>query len=213
MKALCKYVCLISAAGLLYTLPAAAQLDDAKEAAENIGDKIGDGAKAIGDGAKGLVNKVRKAPASKKADDPVAKENLQDAALSPLGDLNVRKRDVPKLLLDMSSPYEQVADRSCAGLKTRVLELDAVLGPDMDAPKPDMSSDEKTDKRRKDLSVAAVASGAGSLIPFRGLVREATGASARDREIRRQYQKGVARRAYLKGIGKARGCSHPAAPL
>jgi hypothetical protein len=49
-------------------------------------------------------------------------------------------------------------------------------------------------------------------IPFRSLVREATGASAHERRLRAAFQAGVARRSYLKGVGAQLGCAPPAAP-
>ena len=49
-------------------------------------------------------------------------------------------------------------------------------------------------------------------IPFRSLVREATGASEHERKLRSAFQGGVARRAYLKGVGAQLGCAPPAAP-
>jgi hypothetical protein len=47
----------------------------------------------------------------------------------------------------------------------------------------------------------------GTLIPFRGLVRAATGATKHENMIRREYRKGVARRAYLRGIAATRRCT------
>ena len=49
-------------------------------------------------------------------------------------------------------------------------------------------------------------------IPFRSIVREATGASAHERKLRAAFERGVARRAYLKGVGAQLGCAPPAAP-
>jgi hypothetical protein len=50
----------------------------------------------------------------------------------------------------------------------------------------------------------------GSLIPFRGVIREISGANAHDRALREAVIAGVARRSFLKGIGQARGCRYPA---
>lgn len=52
----------------------------------------------------------------------------------------------------------------------------------------------------------------GSVIPFRGLVREATGAAEADRNLRAAYTAGMVRRSFLKGWGLGRGCAYPARP-
>ena len=44
------------------------------------------------------------------------------------------------------------------------------------------------------------------------MVREATGASEHERQLRAAYERGVARRAYLKGVGAQMGCAPPASP-
>jgi hypothetical protein len=50
----------------------------------------------------------------------------------------------------------------------------------------------------------------GSLIPFRGIIRELSGANDQQRKVSTAIQAGVARRAYLKGVGQQRGCAYPA---
>lgn len=52
----------------------------------------------------------------------------------------------------------------------------------------------------------------GSFIPFSGIVREVSGANAKEREFRTAVSAGMVRRAYLKGLGQARGCNNPARP-
>jgi hypothetical protein len=51
-----------------------------------------------------------------------------------------------------------------------------------------------------------------SLIPFRGLIRELSGANAQDRAIQAAIQAGLARRGFLKGVGAVRRCGYPASP-
>jgi hypothetical protein len=50
---------------------------------------------------------------------------------------------------------------------------------------------------------------ASGLIPFRSLVRRATGAYAYQKKYNQAYKLGAQRRAYLKGVGLARGCPPP----
>lgn len=50
----------------------------------------------------------------------------------------------------------------------------------------------------------------GSFIPFRGLIREVSGANAHKRAMETAIVAGLARRSFLKGTGQARGCAYPA---
>ena len=53
---------------------------------------------------------------------------------------------------------------------------------------------------------------ASDVIPFRGIVRQVTGAARHDEYVQAAILAGTARRAYLKGLGEARGCKPPATP-
>jgi hypothetical protein len=58
-----------------------------------------------------------------------------------------------------------------------------------------------------------VASGAASdVIPFRGWIRKLSGAEQHDRYVQAAITAGAVRRAYLKGLGEAKGCDPPATP-
>ena len=45
-----------------------------------------------------------------------------------------------------------------------------------------------------------------SLIPFRGLVREVTGAAPAERRLQAAIGAGLARRGYLRGLAETRHC-------
>ena len=45
-----------------------------------------------------------------------------------------------------------------------------------------------------------------SIIPFRGLVREVSGAASSERRVQIATYAGVARRGFLHGMYRARGC-------
>lgn len=150
---------------------------------------------------------VTQAPAVADAANPVGDRTFKDAVLSPLSDLNIRRREFPELLAPINSPYDPIGDDSCAGLSGEIAVLDEILGPDIDISDEELGESTKLKSRAKDVSIAGVASAAGGFIPGRSVIREATGAGERDRSIRADYQKGVARRSYLKGISFAKGCA------
>ncbi len=138
---------------------------------------------------------------------------FSDAAMSPLTDLNVRRAEVPPLLAAIRSAYEPIPDVGCSAIGKMVTELTTILGRDTDAPPlPERSLGEAAGEGAADLTLGAVSSTMSDFIPFRSLVREATGASAHERRLQAAYERGVTRRAYLKGVGAQLGCAPPAAP-
>lgn len=132
--------------------------------------------------------------------------DAEDVALTPLGDLNLRNDPIPQLLLDArQAPYDQSGVRNCRELIQSVAELDAVLGPDFDTEVPDTGG--------RNISAGNIAQRLlGSLIPFRGIIREVSGANEHERDFREAIAAGMTRRAYLKGRGQGMGCNYPARP-
>lgn len=140
-------------------------------------------------------------------------EGFADAALSPLEDLNLKRREIPPLLAAMASPYHLPPDLSCGELDRMIADLDGVLGPDWDAPKPDERlKTEVLGDEAAQAALGAVESGVTGWIPFRGLIRKATGAESHEKKYNRAYKIGAQRRTYLKGYGLAKGCPAPARP-
>lgn len=141
-------------------------------------------------------------------------EGIGDAALTPLNDFNIRRVEIPARLAALVSPYEALPKLTCKDIAFEVVELTKILGPDSDAPAgPEETLGQKAGDSAADLALGSVASLATDFIPFRSVVREATGASAHERRLRAAYERGVERRSYLKGIGMQLGCAPPAAPL
>lgn len=135
-------------------------------------------------------------------------ETAKDVAMQPAEDLNIDKKEIPKELQEIAeAPYSLDGITSCRDIRKEVRKLDKVLGDDLDV----VEDDSKADKRRKTASSLGK-SLIGGLIPFRGIVRELTGAAAQQRRYDQAVYAGVVRRSFMKGIGKERGCKFPAAP-
>ncbi|MDZ4318955.1 MAG: hypothetical protein U1A07_08985, partial [Phenylobacterium sp.] len=64
----------------------------------------------------------------------------------------------------------------------------------------------------RSTAFGAVAGFTQDVIPFRGWVRKLSGAEQHDNLVRDAIIAGGVRRAYLKGLGEARGCNPPATP-
>jgi len=136
-------------------------------------------------------------------------ETAGDVAKQPAEDLNLKKQKIPKALLDIAeSPYSLEGIKTCRSIGNAVEKLDKVLGKDLDV----VEEESKAGKRRKTAGSIGK-SIVGGLIPFRGLVREITGAAAQKRRYDQAIYAGVVRRSFLKGIGIERGCEFPAAPM
>ena len=127
-----------------------------------------------------------------------------DVAMTPISDLNLQKDEIPPLLLEaQNDPYSTAGLKKCAQYVTAIQGYDAVLGPDFDV----------ADKEERKLTVGGVAqSVVGALIPFRGVIRELSGANKHEREFQDAIMAGVMRRAFLKGMGLKLGCKYPARP-
>jgi hypothetical protein len=138
---------------------------------------------------------------------------LKDAALSPLEDFNLRREPIPPVLEAIQNPYDLPTDLTCLDLTRLISELDAALGADWDAPAPDprLRTEQLADSAAN-AALDAVADEARGLIPFRDVVRRATGADSHEKRYNRAFKMGAQRRAYLKGIGVSRECTGRAAP-
>lgn len=152
-----------------------------------------------------VVQDVTRAPTPENVDRVGDKGSFGEAMLTPLSDINLRKQRIPEKLTALQTPYDIVRDGSCRGLIAEIQDWNDILGPDMDSAL--YESDENKQKRRtRETTLDVAEAGVGSFIPFRGLVRAATGATKHENMIRREYRKGVARRAYLRGLAAARRC-------
>jgi hypothetical protein len=128
-------------------------------------------------------------------------QKVEGVARQPMKDIGVMRENPPEVLRDaQKAPYTLVGLKTCSNLRRAVGELDVVLGPDVDA------VDDQGDALPTRLAEAGAKSIVNALIPFRGLVREASGAAEADRKFRMMVAAGMARRGYLKGVAQGRKC-------
>ncbi|KQY29834.1 hypothetical protein ASD38_10980 [Caulobacter sp. Root487D2Y] len=145
------------------------------------------------------------------------KEGISGAAGAPLRDMNLLRTKIPAVLLEaMADPYARPPGKkiSCETLIMMVAPLDLALGEDVDRRPPEDNEDLLDRGKRMAGSAAfgAMASAAQDLIPMRGWVRKLSGAEKHDKLVQHAMASGAIRRAYLKGLGEARGCNPPATP-
>lgn len=117
-------------------------------------------------------------------------------------------KEIPaKLKSIQDNPYSLRGLRSCSAIIVEVRELNNVLGPDVN----ERVSKSKA-KKRQETAGRVAGSAVGSIIPFRGLIGEVTGANAERRRYNKAIYAGTVRRGFLKGVGRERGCKAPARP-
>lgn len=129
---------------------------------------------------------------------------VRDIATTPIQDLNLSRDEIPAVLQHAAvAPYDVEGLAGCENIAAAIAGLDEVLGPDMDI----------ATEQGGNISVGRVAKSAvGSLIPFRGIIREITGAADHQRQFEEAIYAGAVRRGFLKGLGQQRGCAYPARP-
>lgn len=131
--------------------------------------------------------------------------DAMEVAKTPLRDLNIDARDIPEVLAQAArDPYVRDGLDSCDAIVADIATLDQLLGADYDI---------AVEGEGGGISEGRAAqSVVGSVLPFRGILREVTGAAENDRALRAAYTAGMVRRAFLKGWGLGRGCEYPARP-
>lgn len=137
------------------------------------------------------------------------------AATAPLDDLNLRRQEIPTVLLQaQSNPYDLRNLNRCRPIAAEVRRLDEALGPDLDEPpSPDgRLNSERAADAASSAALDAVRDTTTDFIPGRSWIRRLSGAEAHSRQVQAAIQAGRVRRAFLKGIGMQRNCAPPAAP-
>lgn len=127
-----------------------------------------------------------------------------DVVATPASDLNLKKNEIPSILvLAEQDPYGLPGGPRCPAITAEIEKLNAALGDDIDI----------AQAKNGKLSAGKVAqSVVGSFIPFRGVIRQLSGASEQERKLQSAINAGTARRGFLKGVGLQRGCAWPARP-
>ncbi|NYT41324.1 hypothetical protein HZY97_11185 [Sphingomonas sp. R-74633] len=121
-----------------------------------------------------------------------------DIAEQPAKDVGVVKTRIPPVLQRAAAaPYSLDGLSKCTGIAAAFDDLSDALGPDFVA-----GADRKKSRKVK-VNGDTVA---GLIVPFRGVVREVSGAAAAQRELLAAASAGFARRGFLRGVYQSRSC-------
>ena len=119
----------------------------------------------------------------------------------PAHDVGIAKTKIPPVLeAAREDPYSTSGLKSCTQIANARRELSEALGPDFDT-RPD-----KKENRAGKLAEAGGKTVVNALIPFRGLVREISGAAPEQRRLNDAIDAGFARRGFLRGLAYSRRC-------
>lgn len=138
-------------------------------------------------------------------------ESVVGAAKAPLRDLNLIRTQVPDVLIQaLADPYARPKTKKCQELVSLIRPLNDALGADLDVPPTE--AEQSMYQRGRPVALGAMAGVASDVIPFRGVIRQLSGAAKHDQYVQAAIVAGFSRRAYLKGLGEVRGCKPPATP-
>lgn len=130
------------------------------------------------------------------------------AALSPLEDLGLRKRDIPELLAKLAQNpyYPPPKPFKCDAVKAEMDQLNVLLGDDIDEPKVALKDDESYVMAAAEMAQDAVVGLVKSqvnILPYKSILRRLTGAKKHEKLVAKAIQGGNLRRAYLRGLSVA----------
>jgi len=124
-----------------------------------------------------------------------------EIATQPVRDVGVQKIDIPPPIQQAAAaPYSLKGLKGCAQLNRAIFELNDVLGPDYDG------AVTVHENKAGKLAEAGGKTIVNTIIPFRGLVREISGAAPAERRLNAAIRAGFARRGFLRGVATARRC-------
>ena len=134
-----------------------------------------------------------------------ARRKAGEIITQPVRDVGVSKPDIPPVLAEaVKDPYSLQGLKTCRQLSAAVTALNAELGPDYAA-----GGVPPKENRGAKIAEAGGKTVVNSLIPFRQLVREISGAAPAKRSLDAAVDAGLARRGFLRGVHRQRGCRTP----
>lgn len=143
------------------------------------------------------------------------RDGVVDAAASPFRDIGLVRPEVPQTLRALSYPYASTGlTVGCDAVLYEIGKLDAILGEESFQPGAERGISSKGLDAVEGAVLNAARNSAGDIIPYRGWVRQISGAAKAEKEASRAIIQGQTRRAYLRGYGAALGCLNavPAPP-
>ncbi|TAJ73421.1 MAG: hypothetical protein EPO51_05315 [Phenylobacterium sp.] len=132
---------------------------------------------------------------------PSERDRAQEIVSQPARDLGMSRSDIPPVLVAATEdPYSVRGVGTCRQLAAAITELNGALGPDF------VVGRDANENRTEKIVEAGGRTIVNSVIPFRSLVREITGAAPAKRALDAAVDAGLARRGFLRGLHRKQGC-------
>lgn len=123
--------------------------------------------------------------------------------LQPVRDAGFMNVEVPDPLVRASlDPYDLSEGASCSDVMAEIEDLNGFLGSDL------TGEAGPREVRVERLAVAGGRAAVNSLIPFRTVVREISGAARAQRRLQSAIDLGYARRGFLRAVYRLRRCDN-----
>ena len=128
------------------------------------------------------------------------------AAATPLRDMNLVRDRIPPQLRALQDPFGYTESTGCRAWATEIGQLQQALTTQAGQPvgyRRDARTWTGLSGNVRDVTVASVA---GSVLPYRGVVRQLSGAAAHAQRAQVDGQRARYRIGYLVGMGRAHRC-------
>jgi hypothetical protein len=133
-------------------------------------------------------------------------DNFRFAAMSPLRDFNLTQAPIPGQLTGLQQPYGYIDQSGCQVWTQEIASLEAALMTN-DGRRVGFRRDSETFVGRTgNLRDSGVKSATSQFIPFRSIVRQASGASRFEQRAERASDRARYRIGYLVGLGRSHRC-------
>jgi hypothetical protein len=130
------------------------------------------------------------------------RQKAGEIVTQPARDVGVMRTKIPPVVEKAAEdPYSLKGVKTCRQLAAAVSELNAELGPDFE-----VGTETKKENRAGRIAEAGGKTVVNSILPFRGLVRELTGAAPAQRRLNAAIDAAYARRGFLRGVHATRRC-------
>lgn len=137
---------------------------------------------------------------------PEEVDHFRFAALSPLRDLNLTQAPIPRQLQALAQPYGFIDQSGCQAWTQEINDLENALMTN-DGRRVGFRRDSETfEGRTGNLRDSGVRSATSRFIPFRSVVRQASGASRFEQRAENASDRARYRIGYLVGLGRAHRC-------
>lgn len=128
------------------------------------------------------------------------------AASSPLRDVNLMQEPIPGQLRALNQPYGYTDKGGCEAWTREIKELEAALLANEGRRVGYRRDSDTFTGRTGNLRDVGVKSAASQILPFRGVVRQVSGAAQFEQQANRASDKARYRIGYLVGLGRASRC-------